>query len=150
MLEQLRYDGVVYIPEERERCPTIAALDDEVKVKWTRGAPMRSDVIVFLLPEDLKCLPNVVMGVELGWLMQSGRIVLGAHLETGEIRALQIYAREFHVPYYRELFEALHEAVKRIGVGAQHHNGEVAVPLALWNIESFQEWLIAQKRQGIV
>ena len=148
LLEQLGYDGIVYIPENREGCPTTAALDYEARVKWTRGALMRSDVIVFWLSEDLKSMPNIVMGVELGWLMQSGRIVLGAPLETGEIRALQIYAREFHVPYYRELSEALHEAVNRIGVGAHRHSGETAIPLTIWRTESFQEWLTAQKKAG--
>ncbi len=93
-------------------------------------------------------MSNIVMGVELGWLMQSGRIVLGAPLETEEISALQIYAREFHVPFYQGLPEAFREAVKRIGVGAQRHSGEAAVPLSIWRTESFQEWLRAQKKVG--
>ena len=47
MLEQLGYDGIVYIPKDREGCSTTAALDYESRVRWIRGALMRSDVIVF-------------------------------------------------------------------------------------------------------
>ncbi len=148
LLEQIGYDGIVYIPEEREGCPTIAALEYEARVKWTRRALMQSDVIVFWLPEDLKSMPNIVMSVELGWLSKGGRVILGTPLGTAEARDLHLYAQQFNVPCYTQLSKALHEAVRRIGVGAQRHNGEAAVPLDVWRTESFQEWLSAQKKAG--
>ena len=148
LLEQLGYDSVVYIPEDREGCPTTVPLDYAARVKWALGAMMRSDVIVFWLPEDPKCLPNIMMGVELGWLMESGRIILGIPSETEEVRDLHLYAQQFNIPYYTKLSEALNEAVKRISDGARRQNGEVAVPLTVWRTESFQEWLTAQKKAG--
>lgn len=147
-LEQLGYDGIVYIPVEREDSPNSASFDDEARVRWTHGALMRSDVIVFWLSESMKSMPNVVMSVELGWLLEGGRVVLGAPSGTEEARDLHLYAQQFGVPYYTQLFEALCEAVKRIGVGAQRYNGEAAVPLAVWRTESFQEWLTMQKKAG--
>lgn len=147
LLEQLGYDGIIYLSEEREGSPGSTFLDDEAKVRWTRGALMRSDVIVFGLPEDLKGPPDIVMGVELGWLMESGRIILAMPSER-EARNLHLYIQQFAVPYYTQLSDALHEAVKRIGIGAQRHNGEAAVPLTIWRTESFQEWLTAQKKAG--
>lgn len=47
LLEQLGYDGIVYIPKDREGCPNSRHLDNDTKVSWTRGALKRSDVIVF-------------------------------------------------------------------------------------------------------
>jgi 8-oxo-dGTP pyrophosphatase MutT (NUDIX family) len=147
-LEQLGYDGIVYIPEDREGSPTNAVLDDEARIRWTHGAQMRSDVIVFWLPADIKSSSDIVTGVELGWLMASGRIILAMPSETEKVRDLRLYAQQFGVPYYTTLSKALDEAVKRIGVGAQRYNGESAVPLAIWRTESFQEWLTAQKKAG--
>src|SRR5436309_1919591 len=70
-LEQLGYDGTVYIPEDKEGYPNTASLNYEARLRWVRGALMRSDVIIFWLPRDPKSLSHIVMGVELGWLMES-------------------------------------------------------------------------------
>ena len=86
------------------------------------------------------------MGVELEWLMETGNVILGTPSGTQEASELHRYTQQFDVPCYTQLSEVLAEAVKRIGVGAQRHNGEAAVPLAVWRTESFQEWLTAQKK----
>ena len=88
------------------------------------------------------------MGVELGWLMESGRIVLGIPSETEEVRDLHIYAQVSHIPYYTTLFETLLEATNMIDAGAKRQNVEAAIPLTVWRTESFQEWLTSQKKAG--
>lgn len=148
LLEQLGYDGIVYISKDREGCLNTESLDDEARIRWTSGALMRSDVIVFWLLEDLKRMPNIVMGVELGWLMGSGRIVLGIPSETEEVRDLHIKAQVSHIPCYTTLFETLFEAINMIGTGAKRQNAEAAIPLTVWRTESFQEWLTSQKKAG--
>jgi 8-oxo-dGTP pyrophosphatase MutT (NUDIX family) len=148
LLERLSYDGVVFVPEERGGGLTPALLDDEARVRWIHGALMRCDVSVFVLSATAQALPDGVMGVELGRLMGRGHIIFVIPSEVRETSDLQYYIKELLIPCHATLLEALREAVNSIGGGAQRQGGEAAVPLEIWETESFQRWLAAQKKAG--
>jgi hypothetical protein len=148
LLEQLGYDGIVYVPEEKKGSSNTTPLDDEARIRWVHGALMRSDVAVFLFSEEVELILNMPMGIELGWLMESGRLVLGLPLETEKFLALRVYAKISHIPCYETVRETLFAAITMIGAGAKRQDAETAIPLMIWKTASFQDWLMEQKKVG--
>lgn len=145
ILELLKYDGVVFVPEPRggqfER-------DYDANTDWEERSLHLSDCIVFWVPRNLKTMPAFTTNDEWGHWKNSGKVVFGAPSEAQKIRYQRYYANKFFVPHHESLEETLRAALDFIGSGSLRSRGEREVPLYIWETTHFQQWYGALKRAG--
>ncbi|MBI4449485.1 NUDIX domain-containing protein [Candidatus Uhrbacteria bacterium] len=152
VLEDLQYDGVVFVPEDQ----TWATFGDAQyieQVDWEQDAMRRSDVIVFWVPRDLTTLPGFTTNVEFGLWARSGAVLFGGpDAETPKNRYLETLAapERFNIPVYRTLDDMLRAAMDRVGNGCLRTGGECCVPLSIWQSPTFQQWHARQRGAGNV
>lgn len=145
-LEELGYDGVVFVPLPVDHSDWRHGFD--AQVDWEKKYLDMADVVVFWVPRDLKTLPALTTNVEFGMYFESGKVVLGYPETATNMRYISSHAEKQHIPQFRDLRETLACAVERIGEGAPRTGGEREVPLHIWKMKSFQAWMMAQKAAG--
>ena len=144
-LEELGYDGVVFVPLPRNgEWPT----DYDAQVNWEYDHLNMADIIAFWVPRDLKDLPAFTTNVEFGMFYESGKVVLGHPDGAPGMRYMVHHAKHENIPVYTDLKATLKESIDRIGTGAERTGGEKMVPLHIWKLPYFQEWLTTQKDAG--
>jgi 8-oxo-dGTP pyrophosphatase MutT (NUDIX family) len=138
ILEELGYDGVVFVPEiNNGEWPR----EYEEQILWEEAALHLSDCIVFWVPRDMTTLPALTTNVEFGRWYESGKVVFGAPGYAQNVRYLEYYAKKFAVPVMHTLTDILIAAMAMIGSkGEIRHGGECQVPLYIWRTEAFQQW----------
>lgn len=145
ILEELGYDGVVFVPlPETGNWP--AVYDDQVE--WEKRHLDMADTIAFWVPRDMEKLPALTTNVEFGMYYSSGKVVLGYPESAPHMRYLATHAMNEKIPVFHDPRESLKAAVLRIGQGAERTGGERMIPLHIWKTPHFQNWLIAQKSAG--
>jgi hypothetical protein len=149
ILEALGYDGVVFIPEDRDHngC-AITPENYEPQIQWEHDALRHADVIVFWVARDLKDMPAFTTNIEWGEQFDSGRVALGYPKETPKMGYFRTKAKWHGVPIAYTLEDTLTRALSMIGEGALREGGETAVPIDIWRTEIFQRWHAAQKKAG--
>lgn len=154
ILEDIGYDGVVFIPEDREGG---FHLEYDHQISWEDKYLNVADVIVFWVPRDISPdstgfpkMPAFTTNIEWGTWADSGKVVLGAPEDAEKIGYLKHYAEEFKVPFSESLTETLRSALDKLGEGAERQGGERYVPLFIWELDSFQNWYQSQKDAGNV
>ncbi len=146
LLEEMGYDGVVFVP-----LPRIAgnwSPNYDHQVDWELLHLHMADVVVFWVPRDKKNLPAFTTNVEYGIFFDSGKAILGYPPSAEGVRYLAHIGAQEHVPIVGTLEETLRLAVERVGVGALRVGGERMVPLHIWTLPHFQQWFVAQKAAG--
>lgn len=74
ILEELGFDGVVYVPEYS----TNKAKEDYVdQAMWERKALKEATVILFWIPRDLKDMPAFTTNVEFGYWLHTNKVIYG-------------------------------------------------------------------------
>lgn len=152
ILEKLGYDGTVYIPEPEDK----AFYDNyDNQIEWEHAAMDAADVIVFWIPRDLSVdernnlrMPAFTTNVEFGLYISSGKVSIGFPDGTEHINYLQHLADERNISTFNTLKDTLKNALKIIGDGAIRIDGEVKVPLLIWNNKEFQHWYRMQRSVG--
>jgi nucleoside 2-deoxyribosyltransferase len=148
ILEQLGYDGHVFVPEWKNPGQMPANFTYEDQVEWeTQGLNM-ADVIVFWVPRNLTDMPAFTTNVEFGMWADSGKAVFGYPPGAEKNRYLEDLAKSKHIPVALTLEETLAHALTKIGVGAERTGGESQVPILIWNHSTFQKWYESQKAVG--
>ena len=112
VLEDLNYDGIVYIPEREFDDRTF---DYDNQVWWERKALYNADVILFWIPRDMEILPAMTTNVEFGyWLAKnSGKVLYGRPDDSVKNRYLDwLYETETGNKPYSNLEELLKEGIK--------------------------------------
>lgn len=146
-LEQLGYDGTVFIPEPRDNK---WAKDYTAQVDWERKCLDAADCIVFWIPRELETMPAFTTNTEFGLYCKSGKVVAGAPEDAPKNTYLIDLATKENIPWSKSLEETLKSALTIIGQGAERKDGECLVPQLVWNHETFQNWYQAQKAVGNV
>lgn len=154
LLEDMGYDGVVFVPEDREGG---VHLDYDDQITWEEKHLNVADCIVFWVPRDISPdstgfprMPAFTTNIEWGVWEDSGKVVLGAPEDAEKMGYLKHYAEEFRVPFSETLTETLKSAMDMVGEGAERSGGERYVPLFIWKLDSFQNWYTVQKEAGNV
>lgn len=137
-------DATIFVPENPGK--PMADYDDQVG--WESEALNRADVVLFWVPRDLATMPAFTTNVEFGMWCKSGKVVFGAPPEAPKNRYLVTHAGANGIPVASTLEATVAEAVRRIPVSAKREGGECQVPFHVWQTESFQAWLRAQKTAG--
>lgn len=109
ILKKLNFDGIVYLPESKNRAVSDDFLTYGGVIDWEHERLNSSKVILFWIPRDLKTLPGFTTNVEFGYHLKSGKIVYGRPDNAPKTKYLDyVYKRE----YGREPFNNLEESIK--------------------------------------
>ena len=74
ILEKLKFDGIVFVPEHRDWNTKFNYID---QVEWEYKALTSCILVVFWIPRDLETLPGFTTNVEFGRYVNSGKILYG-------------------------------------------------------------------------
>jgi hypothetical protein len=144
-LEEIGYDGVVFVPE-----PPLGEKWQSFEVQVLNEKEMLhdADVIVAWIPRRMDGMPALTTNDEFGRWKNSGKMILGAPVDAVSVRYQQKYAELLSVPSFTTMEETLQAAVDRIGAGALRSGGERHVPLCIWKTASFQKWYANLRAAG--
>jgi 8-oxo-dGTP pyrophosphatase MutT (NUDIX family) len=148
ILEELDYEGVVFLPIWRDGPQDTKTHDYDSQVDWENKYLEMADCVVFWVPRDLKVLPAFTTNVEFGLWLNSGKAVLGYPPGAEKMRYLDWQAGQHGVPVLTTLKETLEQAIQNMGWGALRIGGEREVPLFIWEKPEFQSWYKAQTGAG--
>lgn len=146
ILEELGYDGVVFVPLPEGDNDWRHGYD--AQIDWEKKYLDMCDVIVFWVPRKVRALPAFTTNVEYGMYLEAGKSVLGFPKNAPKMGYLSAHAQKQFIPEFDSLRDTLACAVERIGAGAPRTGGERDVPLHIWKTKSFQAWVLAQKAAG--
>jgi hypothetical protein len=144
LLADRGYDGVVFVPEQRDG-PMPSYLD---QVDWELAALARADCILFWIPRELEALPGFTTNVEFGFWARSGKCILGAPPGAPKLKYLDAIAVRLGIARVDSLAAGIDRAIATLGEGAERHAGECEVPLEIFRAPSFQRWYGAQRAAG--
>jgi len=141
-LQSIGYDGHVFLPLP------FNGLSYEAGVEWEEFFLEIADRIVFWIPRDLDTLPGLTTNVEYGEWMKSGKVNLGYPVGAEKMRFLDRKAAKYNISINHTIEGVLQAAVNDLGEGAARVDGEVHVPLHIWNNQYFQAWYQSQVQAG--
>lgn len=145
LLEELGYEGAVFVPEPRAG----VWRDYTNQVEWETEGLNRSDCALFWIPRDLRPDENgyprmgaLTTNDEWGAWKTSGKVVLGTPPPTREmhVKYQRYYADKYGAPLCNALDDTVRAALKMVTPGAQRTGTECQVPLHVWRTPAFQSW----------
>lgn len=148
ILEELGYDGIVFVPEWRSGK---LFEDSEKMYVWEDQMLNAADCIAFWVPRNMQTMPALTTNIEWGEWMKSGKVVFGAPYDPDDKRKNKYpwsKAQKYYAPRCITLQATVEKAVEMAGQGALRTGGERFVPLYVWNTSSFQSWYQAQVAAG--
>lgn len=139
ILEHMGYDGVVFIPENRQ-----GRLDEhhdyDQTVKWEETHLEMADVILFWVPRKMDTLPALTTNIEFGRYESSGKVILGYPEDAERMHYLHTYAKKLNIPISHTLTHTIQATLDKLGEGAERSLGERFIPLSIWKTKTFQQW----------
>lgn len=115
-LASLGFTGEVYCPESRD-WGRHDSYDNQVW--WELEALEKSTVVVFWIPRELATMPAFTTNVEFGYLVKSGKAILGAPEGAAKMSYLKMVAAKHNVPVYSDLDDVLKAAVYKAERGGR-------------------------------
>ena len=105
IIEQLGFDGIVYVPEYSTWKPKADYAD---QAQWERVALSNASVIAFWIPRELPDMPAFTTNVEFGYWIHTGKILYGRPDEAKKIKYLDwLYKTDTNNEPYSNLEELL-------------------------------------------
>ena len=105
IIEQLGFDGIVYVPEYSTWKPKTDYVD---QAQWERDALSNASVIAFWIPRELPDMPAFTTNVEFGYWIHTGKILYGRPDEAKKIKYLDwLYKTDTNNEPYSNLEELL-------------------------------------------
>lgn len=112
ILEELNFEGVVYVPEYSTWKVKESYIDQAM---WEREALTEADVIVFWVPRSLPDMPAFTTNVEFGYWLHSGKVLYGRPDIAEKIKYLDwLYKVDYGLEPESELNKLLSLAVKKV------------------------------------
>lgn len=111
--DKLRFEGVVFVPESPDGRPHN---EYDHQLSWEWEALNQATIVVFWIPRDLATMPAFTTNVEFGFLVTSGKVVVGAPPDAQKMAYVRAMADRYNVPMFESLEETLAAAVARIAV----------------------------------
>jgi len=111
ILEELNFEGVVYIPEYMRRKDFV---DNDKQFEWEWEALHAADVIVFWVPRVFPELPALTTNVEFGFYIDKGKTVVYGRPDNSDRNGYldRLYKKVLNKNPFSNLKELLKEAVK--------------------------------------
>jgi 8-oxo-dGTP pyrophosphatase MutT (NUDIX family) len=152
IFEKLRYDGTIFLPVPKNK---FYGSDDDKnwtydnQISWECKARSLADLILFWIPRDIEHgMPGFTTNIEFGEDLHSGKILYGRPNNAEKCRYLDYRILETQTTIYTDLESIIQQAISLLGEGALRKNGEVYVPLFIWQTEQFQLWYTNLKNNG--
>lgn len=112
ILENLKFEGVVYVPEYSSWKPKASYVDQAM---WEREALTAATVIVFWIPRHLPDMPAFTTNVEFGYWLPTKKVIYGRPDDAEKIKYLDwLYELDYNLKPINNLKELLTESVKKI------------------------------------
>ena len=109
-LDELGFDGVVYVPEYSTWKPKADYVDQAM---WEREALTEATIIMFWIPRNLDDMPAFTTNVEFGYWLHSKKVIYGRPDNAKKIKYLDwLYKEDYNEEPIKELNELLEETVK--------------------------------------
>lgn len=108
--DKLQFEGTVFVPESPDGRPHT---EYDHQVSWEWEALNQATVVVFWVPREKATMPAFTTNVEFGFLVASGKLVLGAPPHAEKMGYLRALAARYSVPVFDSLEGVLTEAVAR-------------------------------------
>lgn len=100
-LEELEFDGVVYVPEYSTWKPKVDYIDQAM---WERIALTESTVILFWIPRSLPDMPAFTTNVEFGYWLHTNKVIYGRPNNAEKIKYLDwLYKLDYNEEPYSDL-----------------------------------------------
>lgn len=110
ILEQMGFDGVVYVPEYSTWKPKEDYVDQAM---WERIALTDATVILFWVPRKLPDMAAFTTNVEFGYWLHSGKVVYGRPNDASKIKYLDwLYRLDYDKNPYETLQSLLEASVE--------------------------------------
>jgi 8-oxo-dGTP pyrophosphatase MutT (NUDIX family) len=146
ILEELGFDGTVFVPEDDNWGVSAEYID---QVEWEKAGLTFADVLAVWVPRELQSMPAFTTNVEFGRWITSGKIVYGRPDGSPKNRYLDwMTLDEGAGPVHNDLREMLKAAIEHNGKPVLRRDGERHVPLHIWNTPQFGSWYGALVRAG--
>ena len=108
-LEELGFDGVVYVPEHST---WITKCDYNNQVSWEKEALTNSTTIIFWIPRKLPDMPALTTNVEFGYWLHSNKVVYGRPEDSEKNRYLDwLYELDYGKKPFNDLTSLLKEGI---------------------------------------
>ena len=110
-LEELGFDGIVYVPEYSTWKPKESYNDQAM---WERIGLTEATVIIFWIPRQIPEMMGFTTNVEFGYWLHSGKVLYGRPDGTPKTKYLDwLYELDFNLKPYNDLKSLLECAVKK-------------------------------------
>ena len=117
-LNELGFDGVVYVPEYSSWKPKTDYVDQAM---WEREALIEATVIMFWIPRNLPDMPAFTTNVEFGYWLHSGKVLYGRPNDAEKIKYLDwLYELDYGFKPQDNLSDLLIEAVNKVNKKEEH------------------------------
>ncbi len=111
-LEELGFDGVVFVPEYSTWVPKE---NYEDQANWEREALTEATVILFWIPRSFPNLPAFTTNVEFGYWLHSKKVIYGRPNGAPKTKYLDwLYKTDYNEEPFNDLNKLLEYAVKII------------------------------------
>ena len=131
ILEQLGFDGIVYVPEYSTWRPKEDYVDQAM---WERIALTESTVILFWIPRELPDMPAFTTNVEFGYWLHSGKVIYGRPNDASKIKYLDwLYKLDYDKTPHEDLQSLLKSSIELANNLYDGHSVEI-LPLEERNI----------------
>ena len=112
ILEQIGFDGVVYVPEYSTWKPKADYVDQAM---WERIALTNATVILFWIPRKLPDMAAFTTNVEFGYWLHSGKVIYGRPNDASKIKYLDwLYRLDYGKKPYEDLQSLLDASVNLV------------------------------------
>ena len=109
ILEDLGFDGIVYVPEYSTWKPKESYNDQAM---WERIGLTEATVIIFWIPRQIPEMMGFTTNVEFGYWLHSGKVLYGRPDSTPKTKYLDwLYELDFNLKPYNDLKSLLECAV---------------------------------------
>lgn len=111
-LENLGFDGVVFVPEYSTWKPKADYVDQAM---WERIALTEADVIVFWIPRHLPDMPAFTTNVEFGYWLHTNKVLYGRPNDAEKIKYLDwLYELDYNQKPFTNLDDLLKESIIKV------------------------------------
>lgn len=111
-LEELGFDGVVFVPEYSTWVPKTNYVD---QANWEREALTEATIILFWIPRSLPDMPGFSTNVEFGYWLHSKKVIYGRPDGAPKTKYLDwLYKTDYNEEPFNDLDKLLEYAVEII------------------------------------
>ena len=150
ILDSMGYNGVVYIPENRNPEQKEGNLDLQAQLDWEYTCMCACDAIVFWIPREMRSdfeMIGLTTNVEFGRFLNSNKLFCGCPDEAPRMEYLKLISRDKY-EWHNTLEDTLKSVVQYLGRGMYREDEEIKIPLHIYKSKQFQNWYKQQLNVG--